>query len=50
MEVFAVNMMEYLCKEWELLLDGVGVFDICIEFDGWYVFVVVCGYYYCEDL
>jgi uncharacterized membrane-anchored protein len=50
LEAFAANTMEYLRKERELLLDGVGVPDIRTELDGRHVLVVVRGYHYKEDL
>ncbi|MGN6301514.1 MAG: putative cytokinetic ring protein SteA [Angustibacter sp.] len=50
LEAFAANTMEYLRKERELLLDGVGVPDIRTDLDGRHVLVVVRGYHYKEDL
>jgi uncharacterized membrane-anchored protein len=50
MEAFAANTMEFLRKERELLLDGVGVPDITTELEGRHVLVVVRGYHYKEDL
>jgi uncharacterized membrane-anchored protein len=50
LEAFASNTMEYLRKERELLLDGVGVPDISTEIDGRQVLIVVRGYHYKEDL
>ncbi|MGZ4744694.1 MAG: putative cytokinetic ring protein SteA [Oryzihumus sp.] len=50
LEAFAANTMEYLRRERELLLDGVGVPDIRTEIDGRHVLVVVRGYHYKEDL
>jgi uncharacterized membrane-anchored protein len=50
LEAFAANTMEYLRKERELLLDGVGVPDIRTELEGRHVLVVVRGYHYKEDL
>ena len=44
------NTMEYLRRERDLLLDGVGVPDITTELDGRHVLVVVRGYTYREDL
>ncbi|MFW6091116.1 MAG: putative cytokinetic ring protein SteA [Actinomycetota bacterium] len=49
-EAFAANTMEYLRKERDLLLDGVGVPDVDTAFDGRHVLVVVRGYDYREDL
>jgi uncharacterized membrane-anchored protein len=50
LEAFASNTMEYLRRERELLLDGVGVPDITTELEGRHVLVVVRGYTYREDL
>ena len=50
LEAFAANTMEYLRRERELLLDGVGVPDITTELDGRHALVVVRGYHYKEDL
>ncbi|MFP5348176.1 MAG: putative cytokinetic ring protein SteA [Actinomycetes bacterium] len=50
LESFAANTMEYLRRERELLLDGVGVPDIRTRLDGRQVLIVVRGYHYKEDL
>ena len=50
LEAFAANTMEYLRRERELLLDGVGVPDIRTEVDGRQALIVVRGYHYKEDL
>ena len=50
LEAFTVNTMEYLRRERELLLDGVGVPDIETNLDGRQVLIVVRGYDYQEDL
>ena len=50
LEAFAANTMEYLRRERELLLDGVGVPDITTVLDGRHALVVVRGYHYKEDL
>ena len=50
LEAFAANTMEYLRRERDLLLDGVGVPDISTELDGRHVLIVVRGYHYKEDL
>ncbi|HEX5512192.1 MAG TPA: putative cytokinetic ring protein SteA [Actinomycetales bacterium] len=50
LEAFAANTMEYLRKERELLLDGVGVPDVRTSFEGRQVLIVVRGYHYKEDL
>ena len=49
-EAFAANTMEYLLKERDLLLDGIGVPDVDTSFNGRHVLVVVRGYHYREDL
>ena len=50
LEAFAANTREFLRKERELLLDGVGVPDIATRLEGRHVLVVVRGYHYKEDL
>ncbi|MFI7589358.1 putative cytokinetic ring protein SteA [Spongisporangium articulatum] len=50
LESFAANTMEYLQKERDLLLDGVGVPDVRTDMDGRQVLIVVRGYHYKEDL
>lgn len=50
LESFAANTMDYLRRERELLLDGVGVPDIKTVIDGRQVLIVVRGYHYKEDL
>ncbi|MFZ0323688.1 MAG: putative cytokinetic ring protein SteA [Actinomycetes bacterium] len=50
LEAFASNTMEYLRRERELLIDGVGVPDISTKIDGRQVLIVVRGYHYKEDL
>jgi uncharacterized membrane-anchored protein len=50
LEAFASNTMEYLRRERDLLLDGVGVPDITTRIDGRQVLIVVRGYHYKEDL
>ena len=50
LEAFASNTMEYLRRERELLLDGVGVPDIRTVLDGRHALVVVRGYDYRQDL
>jgi uncharacterized membrane-anchored protein len=47
---FAVNTSEYLTRERELLLDGVGVPDLRTRFEGRHAVVVVRGYGHAEDL
>lgn len=50
LEGFAANTMEYLLKERDLLIDGVGVPEIRTSFEGRHALVVVRGYHYQEDL
>jgi uncharacterized membrane-anchored protein len=50
LESFAANTMDYLRRERELLLDGVGVPDVTTPLDGRQVLIVVRGYHYKEDL
>jgi uncharacterized membrane-anchored protein len=50
LESFAANTMDYLRRERDLLLDGVGVPDIRTKIDGRQVLIVVRGYHYKEDL
>ena len=50
LESFATNTMDFLRRERELLLDGVGVPDISTKLDGRQVLVVVRGYQHREDL
>ena len=50
LESFAANTMDFLRRERELLLDGVGVPEVRTRMDGRHVLVVVRGYHYKEDL
>jgi uncharacterized membrane-anchored protein len=50
MESFAANTMDYLRRERDLLLDGVGVPEVRTQLDGRQVLIVVRGYHYKEDL
>jgi uncharacterized membrane-anchored protein len=49
-EAFATNTMEFIRKERELLLDGIGIPPITTELDGRHCLIVVRGYHYREDL
>ncbi|GHH71582.1 thiamin pyrophosphokinase [Streptosporangium violaceochromogenes] len=49
-EAFAANTMEYVRRERDLLIDGVGVPDIRIDMEGRHVLIVVRGYHYKEDI
>ncbi len=50
MEAFAANTMEYLRRERDLLLDGVGVPAVKTTLKGRHALIVVRGYHYKEDL
>ncbi|MFC7330566.1 putative cytokinetic ring protein SteA [Marinactinospora rubrisoli] len=50
LEAFAANTMEYLKRERELLIDGIGVPDIRTRIEGRHVLIVVRGYHYREDI
>ncbi len=50
LEAFAANTMEYLRRERDLLLDGVGVPDVRTRLEGRHALIVVRGYHYKEDL
>lgn len=50
LESFAANTMDYLRRERDLLLDGIGVPDIRTVIDGRQVLIVVRGYHYKDDL
>ncbi|WP_067781055.1 putative cytokinetic ring protein SteA [Actinomyces vulturis] len=50
MEAFAANTMEYMRKEADLLLNGIGMPQIKTDMRGRHVLVVVRGYNYKEDL
>ena len=50
LEAFAANTVEYLKRERELLLDGVGVPDVTTRMSGRHVLIVMRGYDYQSDL
>jgi uncharacterized membrane-anchored protein len=50
LESFAANTMDYLRRERDLLLDGVGVPAIKTMIEGRQVLIVVRGYHYKDDL
>lgn len=50
LEAFAANTMEYLQRERELLIDGVGIPDIATPIEGRHALIVVRGYHYREDI
>ncbi|ADG88722.1 thiamin pyrophosphokinase [Thermobispora bispora] len=49
-EAFAANTMEYIRRERDLLIDGIGVPDVRTVMEGRHVLIVVRGYHYKEDL
>jgi len=50
LESFAANTMDFLRRERELLIDGVGVPKIATRLDGRHALIVVRGYHHKEDL
>ena len=50
LESFAANTMDFLRRERELLIDGVGVPKIATKLDGRHALIVVRGYHHKEDL
>ena len=50
LEAFVANTMEYLKRERELLIEGIGVPELRTKLAGRHVLVVVRGYHYREDL
>ncbi|MDQ6875392.1 MAG: putative cytokinetic ring protein SteA [Actinomycetota bacterium] len=50
LEAFAANTMEYMRRERDLLLDGVGVPRVATPIDGRHCLIVVRGYDYRQDL
>ena len=50
LEAFAANTMEYMKRERDLLLDGVGVPEVRTKIDGRHCLIVVRGYDYKADL
>jgi uncharacterized membrane-anchored protein len=50
LEAFAANTMDYLLREKDLLLDGVGIPKIRTKLEGRQALIVVRGYHYKEDL
>ncbi|WP_326823585.1 putative cytokinetic ring protein SteA [Streptosporangium sp. NBC_01639] len=49
-EAFAANTMEYVRRERDLLIDGIGVPDVRTVMEGRHVLIVVRGYHYKEDI
>jgi uncharacterized membrane-anchored protein len=50
LEAFAANTMEYMKRERDLLLDGVGVPNVRTDLEGKHCLIVVRGYDYRDDL
>ncbi|GAB3667540.1 putative cytokinetic ring protein SteA [Actinocorallia lasiicapitis] len=50
LESFVANTMEYVKREQDLLIDGVGVPDVATDFEGRHTLIVVRGYHYREDI
>ncbi|RFU38460.1 hypothetical protein DZF91_27585 [Actinomadura logoneensis] len=50
LEAFVANTMEYVRRERDLLIDGVGVPDVATVLDGRHALIVVRGYHYREDI
>lgn len=50
LEAFAKNTMDYMLRERDLLIDGVGTPKVRTEFMGRQALIVVRGYHYREDL
>jgi uncharacterized membrane-anchored protein len=50
LEAFVANTMEYVKRERDLLIDGVGVPDVATKIEGRHVLIVVRGYHYREDI
>ncbi|RKS73243.1 putative membrane-anchored protein [Actinomadura pelletieri DSM 43383] len=50
LEAFVANTMEYIKRERDLLIDGVGVPDVTTKLAGRHALIVVRGYHYREDI
>ncbi|POM22364.1 hypothetical protein BTM25_57760 [Actinomadura rubteroloni] len=50
LEAFVENTMEYVKRERDLLIDGVGVPDVQTKISGRHALIVVRGYHYREDI
>ncbi|MFG2001086.1 putative cytokinetic ring protein SteA [Spirillospora sp. NPDC048911] len=50
LEAFVANTMEYVKRERDLLIDGVGVPEVSTRIEGRHVLIVVRGYHYREDI
>jgi uncharacterized membrane-anchored protein len=50
LEAFVANTMEYVKRERDLLIDGVGVPEVATRLEGRHALIVVRGYHYREDI
>ncbi|WP_395106410.1 putative cytokinetic ring protein SteA [Actinomadura sp. SCN-SB] len=50
LEAFALNTVEYVKHERDLLIDGIGVPDVRTRIEGRHALIVVRGYHYREDI
>ncbi|SDU80748.1 Uncharacterized membrane-anchored protein [Arcanobacterium phocae] len=50
LKAFATNTMEYVEREQDLILDGIGMPDVTTSFTGRHALIVVRGYRYKDDL
>ncbi|WUI02975.1 putative cytokinetic ring protein SteA [Spirillospora sp. NBC_00431] len=50
LEAFVANTMEYVKRERDLLIDGVGVPEVTTKLAGRHALIVVRGYHYREDI
>lgn len=50
LEAFVANTMEYVKRERDLLIDGVGVPEVATKISGRHALIVVRGYHYREDI
>ncbi|MEU9024515.1 putative cytokinetic ring protein SteA [Actinomadura sp. NPDC048394] len=50
LEAFVANTMEYVKRERDLLIDGVGVPEVATRINGRHALIVVRGYHYREDI
>jgi uncharacterized membrane-anchored protein len=50
LEAFVANTMEYVKRERDLLIDGVGVPEVATKINGRHALIVVRGYHYREDI
>lgn len=50
LEVFVGNIIEFICSESLLLIDGIGIFDVDVDLWCWYVVIVVDEFSGFDDL